>query len=211
MLKRIVVKDLRLGMFIAELCGSWVEHPFSKTKFLLSEEKDRESICTSGIKEVWIDTAKGINQASQPTISITNVNQENDNLFPRVAKTQRVEQVSIEEELKLATKVCNRAKEAVMLMFTDARMGNAIEITHAQVIVEEIAVSVLRQPHALISLARLKNNSDEYTYLHSVAVCALMVALAHQMGLDNSMVREAGLAGLLHDLGKEGISNKIFE
>ncbi len=209
MLKRIAVKDLRLGMFIAELCGSWMEHPFSKTQFLLSEEKDRESICTSGIREVWIDTSKGIEGAAHRTKSITDINQETENLLLRAANVHKVAQVTFDEELKQAAKICNRAKEAVMQMFTDARMGKSIEISHAQVIVDEISASVFRQAHALISLARLKNNND-YTYMHSVAVCALMIALARNMGLDDYMVREAGLGGLLHDIGKTGISNKIL-
>ncbi|MDZ7898826.1 MAG: hypothetical protein U5N85_12505 [Arcicella sp.] len=50
-------------------------------------------------------------------------------------------------------------------------------------LVEEISGSIMRHPNALISLARLKN-ADEYTYMHSVAVCALMIALARQLGPD---------------------------
>jgi HD-GYP domain-containing protein (c-di-GMP phosphodiesterase class II) len=38
--------------------------------------------------------------------------------------------------------------------------------------------------------------------MHSVAVCALMVALAQQLKLNALDTREAGLAGLVHDLGK---------
>jgi HD-GYP domain-containing protein (c-di-GMP phosphodiesterase class II) len=38
--------------------------------------------------------------------------------------------------------------------------------------------------------------------MHSVAVCALMVALARELGMDAPACREAGLAGLLHDVGK---------
>ncbi|MCQ3971433.1 HD-GYP domain-containing protein, partial [Klebsiella pneumoniae] len=40
------------------------------------------------------------------------------------------------------------------------------------------------------------------TYMHSVAVCALMVALGRQLGLSEQEVQEAGFAGLLHDIGK---------
>jgi putative nucleotidyltransferase with HDIG domain len=94
-------------------------------------------------------------------------------------------------------------------MFNDARMGKAIQVEKAQELVEQISNSVLRQPHALISLARLKT-ADEYTYLHSVAVCALMIALARQLSLEESLVQEAGLAGLLHDIGKIGIPLKIL-
>ena len=67
--------------------------------------------------------------------------------------------------------------------------------------VDEITDSVTRNPGALISLARLKT-ADEYTYIHSVAVSALMVALARQIGMDDGATRMAGLAGLLHDIGK---------
>ena len=80
-------------------------------------------------------------------------------------------------------------------------MGNAISAGDAGELVDEIASSVVRNPGALISLARLKT-ADDYTYMHSVAVCALMVALARQLDLGEQDVREAGMAGLLHDLGK---------
>jgi len=80
-------------------------------------------------------------------------------------------------------------------------MGKAIDHEAAGELVEEISSSVMRNPGALISLARLKT-ADDYTYMHSVAVCALMVALSRQLGLDTKQTREAGMAGLLHDLGK---------
>jgi len=60
---------------------------------------------------------------------------------------------------------------------------------------------VQRNPGALVSLARLKSR-DDYSYMHSVAVCALMVSLARQLGMDENGCRQAGLAGLLHDIGK---------
>jgi putative nucleotidyltransferase with HDIG domain len=86
-------------------------------------------------------------------------------------------------------------------MFAEARMGRTVDTGGARRLVEEISDSVSRSAGALISLARLKT-ADDYTYMHSVAVCALMVALARQLGLGKEEVRSAGIAGLLHDLGK---------
>jgi HD-GYP domain-containing protein (c-di-GMP phosphodiesterase class II) len=94
-------------------------------------------------------------------------------------------------------------------MFQEARMGKAIDTKHALPIVEEISSSVMRNPGALIGLARLKNK-DDYTYMQSVAVCALMVALARQLKLDDAQIREAGMAGLLHDIGKMMIPSAIL-
>lgn len=96
-----------------------------------------------------------------------------------------------------------------MAMFQDARLGRAVEVEGARAMVNEITVSVERHPTALISLARLKT-ADEYTYLHSVAVCALMISLARQLHLDEGLVREAGLAGLLHDIGKMCVPMSIL-
>eukprot|EP01038_Epipyxis_sp_PR26KG_P018405 gene18405-25936_t len=101
----------------------------------------------------------------------------------------------------MAAAICVKSKEAVVSMFNEARMGRAVDSASAQSLVEEISDSVTRNPGALISLARLKT-ADDYTYMHSVAVCALMVALAKQLKLKDDQQRLAGMAGLLHDLGK---------
>ncbi len=58
MLKKIKVEQLKLGMHLKEFCGSWMEHPFWRTAFVITDPKDIESILASSIKEVWIDSAK---------------------------------------------------------------------------------------------------------------------------------------------------------
>ncbi len=80
-------------------------------------------------------------------------------------------------------------------------MGRALDAEGCLPLVSDITESVWRNPGALISLTRLKTH-DDYSYMHSVAVCALMVSLARQLGHDQRQAREAGLAGLLHDMGK---------
>ncbi|WP_306427219.1 HD-GYP domain-containing protein [Caballeronia sordidicola] len=80
-------------------------------------------------------------------------------------------------------------------------MGKAVSTTVMMPLVEAISASVIRNPHALTSVARLKQH-DGFTYMHSVAVCALMTALACELELDEQTIREAGAAGLMHDIGK---------
>ncbi len=88
-------------------------------------------------------------------------------------------------------------------------MGRTIDAEGCMPLVEDIATSVGRNPGALVSLARLKTK-DDYSYMHSVAVCALMVALGRQLGLDDATCREAGLAGLMHDIGKALIPPEVL-
>ena len=193
-------------MHIHELCGSWMEHPFWRTRFVLDDADDIRRIRESGISELWIDTSKGLDasagEARAETHSETEVAAEVDRTLERSAERRAPpRQVPMVEEVRRAAKICIGSKKAVVSMFNEARMGKTVSSEAAGELVDEISSSVMRNPGALISLARLKT-ADDYTYMHSVAVCALMVALARQLGQDEATTRELGMAGLLHDLGK---------
>jgi HD-GYP domain-containing protein (c-di-GMP phosphodiesterase class II) len=108
---------------------------------------------------------------------------------------------AMDEELHRARKLCQESKTQVVALFNDARLGKAIRPQSVLPMVEAINDSVSRHPDALLSVVRLKTH-DEYTYMHSVAVCALMMALGRRLGLGDDQVNEAGAAGMLHDLGK---------
>ena len=118
-------------------------------------------------------------------------------------------QAPMSEELVVARQICARARAAVIEMFNHARMGKALELENISALVDDISNSISRHPDAFISLARLKS-IDDYTYMHSVAVCALMIALGNQLGLPEAMIRRVGLAGLLHDIGKMAIPGAIL-
>lgn len=201
MIKKIATAQLAVGMYIHALCGNWIDHPFWKERFLLSDPEDILRIERSAITEVLIDTAKGcdVSVAALPAPALS------DTSAPAGVPTP----ASMDAEVSRAFLICTRAKAAVTRMFNDARMGQAINTQESESLVEEISSSVMRHPHALISLSRLKT-SDEYTYMHSVAVCALMIALARQLKLPDTWIREAGMAGLMHDIGKMTIGSDIL-
>jgi HD-GYP domain-containing protein (c-di-GMP phosphodiesterase class II) len=200
-LKKIKAKDLQLGMHLHELCGSWMEHPFWRSKFTLTDPNDIRRIIESGITEVRIDVDKGLDVPDEATVELEISGAEVLVVAEVAQRAEAPKPASMSEELQRAAMICAKARHAVVSMFQEVRMGNAISAEAASELVEEISSSVLRNPGALISLARLKT-ADDYTYMHSVAVCGLMVSLARQLGLDEKEVREAGMAGLMHDLGK---------
>lgn len=200
MLKKIGVEDLRMGMFVHELCGSWIDHPFWRSRLKLDDPAVLQQILDSPVKEVMIDITKGLDVAAPEPEPELEVAPPPEPAKPAPAHLTEPK-VSLEVEMGRAAKVCATARGAVASMFQEARMGKAIDAKHALPVVEEISSSVRRNPGALIGLARLKSK-DDYTYMHSVAVCALMVSLARQLKLDDHQTREAGMAGLLHDIGK---------
>lgn len=217
MLKKIEIDQLRVGMYVQELCSSWIDTPFWQKSFMLVDPEELKKIQATRIRQAWIDTSKGLDVLSEvdsqpkpepvpsaePPPPVASVKP------PVPAAPRQVVAVSMDDELGRASQIVNKSKEAVYTMFSEARMGKAVDVGNAQNMVEEIADSVMRNPGALIGLARLKTK-DDYTYMHSVAVCALMVALSKQLGLNDEETREAGLAGLLHDIGKMMVSADIL-
>ena len=53
----------------------------------------------------------------------------------------------------------------------------------------------------ILPLAKLRNH-DEYTFVHSVNVCQLVLAQARSFGIQGTLLHTVGMAALLHDIGK---------
>lgn len=218
-----------MGMFIHELKGPWMDHPFWTSQFVLSDPQDLKKLLASPIKQVVIDTRWGLDvESSQDeTVESTQMTDKemamleldgpvddsqpfhNPSANTPVFNPDKLKKTTLEAEREQAAKIIASSRNAIASMFKDLRMGKAIETAAVMPIVEEISASVERNVHALISLVRLKT-ADDYTYMHSVAVCALMTALARQLQLSDAEVKQAGLAGLMHDMGKAGIPLQIL-
>ena len=203
MFKRISVDQLRVGMYLQEFCCSWMEHPFWRSGFILTDDEDLRRIRLSNVSEVWIDSAKGLDiQPGKRSISVAEAETRIDAELGQVAyESHLTDDLADNDEYARAGLICADAKKVIKAIFQEARMGRAIDTSHAEQLVEQILESVSRNGCALARLVRLKTTSD-FTYMHSVAVCVLMVVLAKRLELDDQQTCSAGMAGLLHDLGK---------
>lgn len=201
MLKKIAIAQVQTGMFVDSVEGPWLKHSLWKTRFLIKDEEMLTRVRTCGAAECWIDIAHGDDvRSAQPAVQPSSAS---------TPVTRPPARKSMADEVRNATNVLKRSKAAVNSLFAEARMGNAVNASDCKPLVDDIVASVDRNADALISLCRLKT-ADEYTYMHSVSVCALMVSLARQLGLDEATSRDAGMAGLLHDLGKAAMPQEII-
>ncbi|MEK6663205.1 MAG: HD-GYP domain-containing protein [Pseudomonadota bacterium] len=206
MLKKIPIKQLRLGMFIQTLGGRWMDHPFWRSSFKLTKAEDWQALIESGVPDLVIDTDKGLDVESAPAPKAKST------APAPVAQKEMpppVPRVSYDREIEQAKQIQGKAKLAVTNLFNEARMGNAVDISAVGPLVDEINQSIERNAGALLSIVRLKT-VDDYTYMHSVAVCVLMTSLGKQMGLIGEELHQVGLAGLLHDVGKMGMPLEVL-
>ncbi|WP_298190633.1 HD-GYP domain-containing protein [Novosphingobium sp.] len=206
MLKRVETSELRLGMFIHKLEGSWFKHPFWKSKFLLEEMWMLEALQGSAVEAVIIDTERGLNNVPEREVAAVGAAalppQRGMPLVPPrpAANKFAAARVATAKEFGTARKIAERHSKLVSRVFLEARLGRGISARTVDPLIDDIYASVQRNLYAFNGLLRCREDSEE-TYRHALATSALMIALARQMNLSVTETRDAGMAGLLMDIG----------
>jgi HD-GYP domain-containing protein (c-di-GMP phosphodiesterase class II) len=208
-LKKIDITALQVGMYIHDLSCDWMTHPFVRNRFLITSPAEIAKIRNAGIHDIVIDTGKGLDVAGSATLQESAENTEHEVMRAASAAPPPVIRTSYAEELTRAVRIRDQAASVVRSVMNDIRLGKAIDIGRVQPVVQDITESILRNPGALLGLLQIKDK-DDYTFLHSVSVCALLVAFCHHRGMAPELIREAGIGGLLHDTGKALVPDAVL-
>lgn len=207
-IKKIPAARLEPGMFIHDLNCGWMDHPFLTTRFKLDSERDLKKIREAGIREVYIDTALGRDDDEAPTA--IEVEQALDREMQQTAEeATAAPRATTHEELARARKLHSEANFIMRNIMSDVRLGKQVHVEQIEPMVDKMAGSILRNSGALISLNRIKNK-DEYTFQHSVSVATLLMAFCRGLGLDEKTIRQAGIGGMVHDVGKMQTPDNIL-
>ena len=209
MIKKVPKADLKLGMFIHDLNCGWMDHSFLRNSFMLRKESDLQKLIESGITEVYIDTIKGIDSVQAPTQMEVEAE-----LAARILATPNPKfptgiQTSHQEELGFARQIQKEANKVIHSILGDVRMGKQIQVERLSPVVSQITDSILRNQGTLVSLCRIREG-DTYTFQHSVSVCTLLVTFCRYMEMSPEAIHEAGIGGMLHDIGKMRVPDHIL-
>ncbi|QDG94283.1 HD-GYP domain-containing protein (plasmid) [Rhizobium sp. NIBRBAC000502774] len=198
MKKRIRLHQIRVGMYIEELEGSRIV-PVPNGRFLISSKADIDRLMRSHALSVVIDTQKGRDIDADAPAGVFDAAVFNAHLSANFSATQ----------IHLARKTIEETRPHVRSILAEARLHGAFNMKPASQAVERIMSEAMTNAGALIGVAKLKDK-DEGTFLHSLAVSALMVAFGRSLGLDEEKVRLLGLGGLVHDLGKVALPIEVL-
>lgn len=208
MLKKIPVERLAPGMYVHDLGVAWADHPFLLGRFKLKSEDQIAELVAAGLNAVYIDTDKGDDVHDAPTA--TDVRDEVDARMRAVATRMPVAaHVSVSEEIQNARVLHQRAGAVVRDVMRDGRLGKAVQVENIAALVDDITQSVVRNSGALVAMLRLKNK-DDYTFMHCVSVGTLMVTFGRALGLTGEALRQAGIGGFVHDVGKTLVPDAIL-
>ena len=194
---KVSIDDIAIGMVLEDVFNSEGKLLLSSVTITDGEQikaLKRQGVLYAYIKPPESSTPSGQPTASQPLSADEKVAVREKSYYQELAKAKEVRQATL---------------EAARNTLRDARFGKQVTIEPIERAAEEMVSSILRNPDALVSLAQIKGY-DEYTYAHSVNVGILITSLVHSMGYSEELLLEAGIGGLLHDIGKMRVPEHIL-
>jgi putative nucleotidyltransferase with HDIG domain len=162
------------------------------------------------IERVTIDRGVTVDEIAALVDAVTRFEPAADGSLPPfpVLPHVRVGRVTVEQQTNRSAADMAAFKrmylDAVSLAGTvweSARIEQQPDATAARSMVDGLAEAVSQNRTALLALTTLKQY-DDYTFTHMVNVSILTMGQARALGIDGALLREFGLAALMHDIGK---------
>ncbi|MDO6619976.1 MULTISPECIES: HD-GYP domain-containing protein [unclassified Shewanella] len=191
---RIPVERLSLGMFVVAIDRNDSKVAISNAGQI--KHKDAMvKLAKAGIKTVWVDverSADGCGLKKKP----------NSPLVKKITNTREYKQTQ-------AKKILTEAKTLVRKVLSETYQGKAVEVAPFEDVADKMLESVMDDADALRCVSALRTK-DAYLLEHSVNVAFLLVTFGKHLGLDASLLKELAVGGILHDIGKVQVDNKIL-
>ena len=216
---KIPSSDLKIGMFVSSLDRPWIDTPFMLQGFLIANNDDiqllkkhcefvqvdwkRSTVQQANAGLVWEDlsTSKFV-EPMQPA--------DRPDFIPDGIKLSMYSDViPVEAEVAPAMKAHEHAGEVLMHLLQDIKANKYLTIEEAEIVAQEIVGSMVRNPDAMMWVARLRKQ-EELIYGHGLKVSIYLVALGRHLGLPKESLERLCTIGLLLDIGKIKLPRKLL-
>lgn len=221
---RIDVADLEIGMHVIRLDRPWEETDFLMQGFVIQNRSELQALqaqCHFVFIEGRVEQVSPVARPEQPArkgFSLFGKSRKATappakapaarSTLPR-KRVNYINKVSMTEELAPAVMRFEEARETAKSLMAGLRLGRTLDLNHARQVVNSCVDSILRNENALLLLTKIKNQ-DEYTAEHCINVSILSAAFGKHLGLLEGEIRNLALCGLLHDVGKTRIPDRVL-
>lgn len=206
--ERISTADLQLGMYVAELDRPWIETPFPLQGFHLRTRDELQQL-QHWCRYVYIDRQLGkvaLDPVTHPRVAAPAASAATQQ--PRIRGglgkftpvTYTVTQ-PLKQEVVTATLYHREITRAVIQLFNDLRSGKGMNMRVARKAATVMVQSILRNPDAMVWLARIKDASS-YGYAHAIRSSILATVFGRHLGLPKDVLENLATGVLLMDVGK---------
>lgn len=211
--EKVATQDLQLGMYVSQLDRPWIETPFPMQGFHIRSQDDMQKLRV-WCKHVYIDLRLGtgpvnaepvafkpVARASAPIVVRGNVGK-----FTPVRYTTTA---SLKKEVATAAPYHREVTRAVVHLFNQVREGQPLNFTIARKAARAVVASILRNPDAMVWLARLKDK-DSYSYNHSIRCAILAAVFGRHLGMPADVLENLVTGALVMDIGNARLPRKLL-
>lgn len=221
-LYKIAIENLSPGVRIANVL--FPDPDFSGPFLLLKTQEDLKRIRALGLKECWVvregaeaseknpvppKAASGAPPKTASPRTSADAPQTAAPTSPSAQGGPAQSAISVEQELVSLKGFYQKSFLAARELFLQTQETGEVQVEAVTEVVDDIVGSVQRNRDALLCLKGLQR-ADLYTLCHSVNVSMLAVMFGKFLGYDQEQLRLLGLAGILHDIGKQFIPASIL-
>jgi len=217
--KRVLVSQLKPGVYVTGVDQSWFQSPLYFHRRLITDASEIELLRKSGIHEVFIDTARGadvdpvetesprvptrIDEVRSPAeVTISNVPERHRTVSDRETVA------AFTQEFEIARSIHSDALRAAKNIFAGVGSGLPINSSETQKVVTDLLTTVTRSPEANLLLTQIRGfETDLFTHAVNVCVLSLVVGTLEQLDAD---IAALGLGALLHDVGKTRLPRNLL-
>lgn len=202
-------------MYIHNLNCGWLKHSFVRNQFMVEDAATLAKVRDIGVTEIFIDTeqeapvVESVPETAEAANTTTTAADDTAGQEPSAFVAGVIAKLSPAQGFEQAKQLYANANKLMQDMMKDVRLGKQIDLEACDPLVDNIVDSMFSFPSALLPLAQIKNR-DEYTYQHSVSVCALAVAFGRVLEMPREEIKELAMGGLLHDVGKANVPGRIL-
>ncbi len=220
--QRISTAQLQPGMFLVRILDSWWKSPFFRHRRLLKTMTEVEQLKRSGIREVEIDTSKGIGLSDESEVGVDggsvierdeleetgehgqSIIKETEGSFSAIDQEPELEGVS--EETKTQQEIVelrDNAMVAVKEAFEGGKTGQPLPQPTLHALAQKLIKKAVAHPGLLSQILLIDSlkQFDKPLYAHVLDTAVYSILVGLQLGWDEGKLEQIGVAGLLHDVG----------
>lgn len=207
---RIDPSQVQMGHFVARLDIPWKDTPFPMQGLLVNTAEVRSWLIEHCVWVV-VDLKRSRNKTPPMTLAAFNIasrppTQRKDLNHPvHALRRARIQRQTMKAALKGYVALDKQARRLIKSFSA----GGPLDALTAQTVVRQLSITLEHNLAAMVWLTRIKQQ-DNYTAEHCINVAVLSMGLAHALNWHQVDVELAGLAGLLHDLGKMRLNLDIL-
>jgi HD-GYP domain-containing protein (c-di-GMP phosphodiesterase class II) len=120
------------------------------------------------------------------------------------------DEVSVEQEVPQARAAVAQAGDLLDKLVADIKSGRSFEVERVEEIVTDMVESIVRNPDALMWVARLREQ-DSTTYGHGLQVSVYLTSFGRHLGFPKAQLGMLAQIGLLLDIGKIRVPREVLD